>query len=82
VDLIWLARRGTSLAVECKWSAKDFDPANLLVFARAYPNAELLVATTDAHPGFIRELDGRRIRFLTLDHLVRHLEAVKAGGRT
>jgi len=28
------------MAIECKWSARDFDPASLLVFARAYPKHE------------------------------------------
>ena len=40
----------------CKWSARDFDPASLLVFARAYPKAELLVTTPDASPPFTRAL--------------------------
>jgi hypothetical protein len=73
VDLIWQPRRGNLLAIECKWSAKDFDPGNFLVFARAYPEAVLFVATTDAHPPFIREFDGRRVQFLTLDRLVREV---------
>ena len=69
-DLIWQPRGGKLLAIECKWSARDFDPANILVFARAYPKADLFVITTDAEPAFIREFDGCRVRFLTLDHLI------------
>ena len=34
VDFIWLPRGRTPLAIECKWSARDFDPASLLVFVR------------------------------------------------
>ena len=80
VDLIWLSRKGKLLAIECKWSARDFDPANFLVFARAYPKAELFVTTTDANPSFARELDGKRVQFVTLEQLVREIK-VRAGNQ-
>jgi predicted AAA+ superfamily ATPase len=70
VDLIWLPRGKPPVAIECKWSARDFDPANLLVFARAYPKATLRVTTPDARPAFAREYSGVRVEFLTLDRLV------------
>jgi predicted AAA+ superfamily ATPase len=70
VDFVWLPRGRTPLAIECKWSARDFDPANLLVFSRAYPKHDLLVVTTDARPAFVRQYDNRRVHFLTLDRLV------------
>jgi len=70
VDFIWAPRGRTPLAIECKWSARDFDPANLAAFARAYPEHALLVVTTDARPAFTREYAGRPVRFLTLEPLV------------
>jgi hypothetical protein len=73
VDFVWAPRGRTPLAIECKWSARDFDPANLTVFARAYPRHELLVVTTDAHPAFTREYDGRPVHFLDLERLVQRL---------
>ena len=73
VDLIWQPRGKAPVAIECKWSARDFDPANLLVFARAYPKATLLVTSPDARPGFTREFAGVNIQFLTLDRLVERL---------
>jgi len=73
VDFIWTPRGRAPLAIECKWSAHDFESANLAVFARAYPTHELLVVTTDARPAFTRQYDGRPIRFLTLDRLVERL---------
>ena len=75
VDFIYLPRGRTPLAIECKWSARDFDPGNLLVFSRAYPKHDLLVVTTDAHPAFIRQYDNRRVHFLTLDRLVERITA-------
>ncbi len=76
VDLIWLPRGKAPTAIECKWSARDFDPANLLVFARAYPKAKLLVTTRDARPAFTRDCAGVRIEFLTLDRL---LDRIRSG---
>lgn len=70
VDLIWSPRGRPPLAIECKWSARDFDPANLLVFARAYPQALLRVVAPDARPGFTRDYSGVRVEFLTLDRLI------------
>ena len=79
VDLIWLPRGKTPVAIECQWSARDFDPANLLVFARAYPKVTLLVTTTDARPAFTREFAGVRIEFLPLDRLVERVTGKSAG---
>ena len=73
VDLIWAPRGKAPLAIECKWSARDFNPANLLVFARAYPKATLLVTTPDARPGFTRKYSGIEVQFLTLDRLTARL---------
>ena len=70
VDLVWVARGKTPVAIECKWSARDFDPANLIVFARAYPEAALRVTAPDAQPAFTRDYSGFPVEFLTLDRLV------------
>jgi len=70
VDFIWTPRGRAPLAIECKWSARDFDPANLAAFAGAYPRHELFVVTTDARPAFTREYARRPVCFLTLASLV------------
>lgn len=69
VDLIWVPRGKSPAAIECKWSARDFNPANLLVFARLYPKATLLVTAPDARPVFTRNYSGSEVQFLTLDRL-------------
>ncbi|PYJ08131.1 MAG: ATPase [Verrucomicrobia bacterium] len=73
VDFIWVARGRSPVAIECKWSASDFDPANLRVFHRAYPHAELLVTTADATRGFTRRDADAEVRFCTLERLVSEL---------
>ena len=66
IDLIWTPRGRPPVAIECKWSARDVDLSNLTVFSRAYPKAELRVVTHDADPAFVRELGGRKVRFVSL----------------
>ncbi|MBI3797273.1 MAG: ATP-binding protein [Deltaproteobacteria bacterium] len=73
VDLIWAPRGKSPAAIECKWSARDCNPANLLVFARIYPKAILLVTAPDARPAFTRNYSGIEVQFLTLDRLVARL---------
>ena len=73
VDFIWMPRGRAPLAIECKWSAHDFDSTNLAIFAKAYPKFELVVVTTDASPAFTRNCEGHAIRFLTLDRLLERL---------
>ena len=69
VDLIWAPHGKSLTAIECKWSARDFNPANLLVFNRIYPKARLLVTAPDARPAFTRNYSGSEVQFLTLDRL-------------
>lgn len=66
VDFVFVPRHGQVLALECKWSARDFDPAGLRAFARNYPKARLLVVTTDARPRFQRQWEGHTIEFVSL----------------
>jgi uncharacterized protein len=73
VDFVWMPRGRPPVAIECKWSARDLDLANLAAFARAYPKHELAVVTTDARPSFTGECGGRPVRFLTLDRLIGQL---------
>lgn len=75
VDFIWQPRGRAPLAIECKWSARDFDPANLLVFARAYPKMNLAVVCTDARPSFVRDYSDVRVKFMNLDQLVQQITA-------
>lgn len=74
VDFLWVPRGKTPVAIECKWSAREFDPSSLLVFARAYPKVELNVVTTDADPAFARKYAMHRVQFTTLGHLIQRLK--------
>jgi predicted AAA+ superfamily ATPase len=78
VDFLWIPRGRSPFAIECKWSVRDFDPSNLLVFARAYPKTKLLVTSPDARPSFTREYDGSEMQFVTVGQLIDTLAARSA----
>ncbi len=73
VDFVWARRGRPPLAIECKWSAKAFDPTNLQAFARIYPDARCVVVSTDAEPGFRRHFDELAVEFVTLNELARQV---------
>jgi predicted AAA+ superfamily ATPase len=75
IDFVWQPRGKKVMAIECKWSAKDFDPGNFQIFAKAYPEALLVVVTNDAKPAFSRDYSGVKVEFITLDRLVERITA-------
>jgi uncharacterized protein len=73
IDFI-LARRGARpIAIECKWSAGKFDPANLLIFRRHYPDGENYLVAHDVDRASSRTLDGVKLHVVNLDGLVERL---------
>lgn len=73
IDFIWQPRGKAVTAIECKWSAKDFDPSNFQIFAKSYPKAALVVVATDAKPAFTREYSGVKVEFITLNTLIERI---------
>lgn len=47
VDFVIPRHGRPPIAMECKWSAKDFNPGGMLAFARAYPGSVLAVIASD-----------------------------------
>lgn len=73
VDFV-LARRGRPLlAIECKWSASDFDPAALKAFTSRYPRAECVVVAQDVERGYSRRFATLTVEFLGLSALLKRL---------
>lgn len=73
LDFVIVRRGRPPLGIECKWSAADFDPGNAQVFARAYPNAEIVVVTAETGPAYRQEFAGVPIEFLALADLPRRM---------
>lgn len=72
-DFIWQPRSKAVTAIECKWSARDFNPTNFQIFAKSYPKATLIAVATDAKPAFTRENGGVKVEFITLDTLIERI---------
>ena len=73
VDFV-VARRGREpIAIECKWSADEFDVANLLIFLSQYPGAAGFVVANDVRHSFSRKYGAISVRFVSLADLVEGL---------
>ena len=65
------ARRGRPpLAIECKWSAENFEPAALKAFALHYPKAECFVVTQDTDRTATRRYGDLKVSLVSLESLV------------
>ena len=70
VDFIIANRKQAPIAVECKWSAADFDPANLRAFRTRYPQGDNLVVADDVERSYVRSYGGLSTRFVSLSELI------------
>lgn len=80
VDFV-VARRGRApLGIECKWRADGReDLAGLKAFRRAYPDGLSLIVASDVDRPFEREvLPGRRVRYVSLEDMVRAVTSEEA----
>lgn len=73
VDFVVAARGTPPLAIECKWSADEFDPTGLAAFRRQYPGGENLVVAHDVDRSYRRTHLGLDVRYLSLSSLIRRL---------
>jgi uncharacterized protein len=74
VDFV-LARRGQPpLAIECKWSANDFDAKSLKAFAARYPKAQYFVVAQDVDRAYNKYFDSLEVRFSSLNAFVERVE--------
>jgi len=66
VDFV-LARRGQPpAAIECKWSAGEFDPASIWDFRNRYSKGPNYVVSADVGPPFTRRHGTLAVRFVSL----------------
>ena len=81
VDFV-IARRGAApVAIECKWSARDFDPANLRVFRRHYPRGETFLVAQDVERRSTRTIDDFTLTVVGLRDLIGALRAGRDRGQ-
>jgi uncharacterized protein len=70
VDFVLTGRRNKPVAVECKWSASDFDATNLQAFRRQYSDGENVVLAQDVDHHFSRHYGDIIVRFENLQTFV------------
>jgi uncharacterized protein len=75
VDFVWAQRGGHPLAVECKWSADEFDAAGLTAFRRQYPQGENVVVAQDVGRSYVRNYGALKVHFEGLPALTDRIMA-------
>jgi len=70
IDFVVAGRGRPPMAIECKWSATEFDPHNLKRFRERYPEGDSLVAAADVEKPFVRNYKGIEATFVNLTGLI------------
>ena len=70
IDFILNHKKSSPIAIECKWNSTKFDPKNLKIFRRYYPEGKNFVVATDIDRIFNRNYDGIDVRFVSLQNLI------------
>ncbi|OGQ36378.1 MAG: hypothetical protein A3F16_05380 [Deltaproteobacteria bacterium RIFCSPHIGHO2_12_FULL_43_9] len=71
VDFVYKPRTKSPIAIECKWSAKNFIPKNLIAFSKLYPHAKYVVVCNDCEKSFLRKYNNLEIEFTSLSGLIK-----------
>jgi uncharacterized protein len=78
VDFVLQGRRNIPIAIECKWSAKDFDPASLRAFRYHYQQGDNYVVCSNITRSFNRtytSLHGEfTVKYVSLPQLIEELD--------
>jgi len=75
IDFVIQKRGKPPAAIECKWSAGEFDGRNLLAFRQVYPQGDNYVVSTDVQRPYRRFVSGQEVQFLGPDALIARLAA-------
>ena len=73
VDFIIARRNQPPVAIECKWSASDFDPAGIKAFRNQYLKGENFVVANDVDRQYKRSYANIRVTFVNLAGLIKKL---------
>jgi len=83
IDFVVVGRGRPPVAIECKWTASEFDPAGMRVFRAAYPEGPNFVVAADISPArpYERTIGPMHVRFVALADLEPEL-GVWSGGKS
>lgn len=73
VDFVWKRKGKGAIAIECKWSTDQFEPAGMKAFRRLYPEGKNYVVAYDVKRSFQRAYKSLTVEFLNLDQLIERL---------
>lgn len=77
IDFVLARKPDEPVAIECKWSAGDFDPGNLKVFRRIYPKGDNFVVASDVTKAFSKNYGTVSVRFVGLQELIQNIQRPK-----
>lgn len=80
VAFVIARRAATPTAIECKWSARDLDPANLKVFRRHYPRGDTFLVAHDVDRPAVRRIGDFTLTIVGLSDLIERLRLGRGGG--
>jgi len=70
IDFVLLQRGNNPIAIECKWSANNFDARCMKLFREKYPRGANFVVAPDVDMAFRRKSAGISINFVNLQGLI------------
>jgi predicted AAA+ superfamily ATPase len=76
IDFVVVRPGRPPVAVECKWSSNDFDPAAMKIFRSAYPGGASFVVTADTRDAesYERRFGALTARFVAVRDLVLRIQ--------
>lgn len=75
VDFVSVKKPDAPVAIECKWSASDFDVTNLKAFRKLYPKGFNFVVASDITRPYTKAYGDLQVRFVGLQDLIKSLLA-------
>jgi len=73
IDFVFQRRGKPAAAIECKWSAGEFEARNLVAFRQAHPRGDNFVVARDIQRPYRRSVAGVDVQFVNLDSLIARL---------
>ena len=74
VDFVLTQRGKGPVAIECKWRAENFEPANLGAFRKQYPEGQNWIVCQNVDPGYSRSYDRLKVEFMSLEEMRKRLD--------
>jgi hypothetical protein len=76
IDFILTRRGKPPIAIECKWSEKNFDPKSLIIFKKKYPQGENWFVAHDVQKNRLSSVQNHKIECFNLAEFSRRLDTL------